>query len=377
MSKDDKQLSNPFSTGGGGGQFEAHVQASFVVLMLTGGFAPCMPYWPISKIKLQGKFAGYDTDDLIVFVEKPGGDQKRKLLCQIKHSISITENDKMFGKVIHAAWNDFNNRNLFTRNRDAIALITCQLSATDINDVRTILEWARYSENADEFIRKVNQTHFSSHKKQSKLKAFRRKLNSANGGNLVSDEMLFEFLKHFHLLGYDLDLKAGVTSSLLHSLIGQYSQENASSLWVQLVDEVQSANKNAGTISRESLNDDLRTAFKQRAYAVIPDELSAGQLLSAKPVWNQLAYASDLVVANLLGSWNEKIEADLEIFRQLANEDFSSWITKSRQILQQLASPVSLKNGRWRVTERGAMWQALGARLFDNDLDRFKQCVVS
>ncbi|MDR3599269.1 MAG: DUF3375 family protein [Desulfosporosinus sp.] len=30
MNKTFKQLSNPFSTGGGGGHFEAHVQASFV-----------------------------------------------------------------------------------------------------------------------------------------------------------------------------------------------------------------------------------------------------------------------------------------------------------------------------------------------------------
>src|SRR3972149_5244280 len=72
-----KQLSNPFSTGGGGGLFEAHVQASFVALMLTGGFAQCLPCWPIKKIKLQGKYAGYDTDDLIVFVEKPDGEQTR------------------------------------------------------------------------------------------------------------------------------------------------------------------------------------------------------------------------------------------------------------------------------------------------------------
>jgi hypothetical protein len=30
MSKNNKQLSNPFSTGGGGGHFETHVQAMFV-----------------------------------------------------------------------------------------------------------------------------------------------------------------------------------------------------------------------------------------------------------------------------------------------------------------------------------------------------------
>src|SRR3990170_9097842 len=151
MSNTGKQLSNPFSTGGGGGHFEAHVQASFVALMLTSGFAPCLPCWPISKIKLQGKFAGYDTDDLIVFVEKPGSDQKRKILGQIKHSVSITENDKVFGEVIQAAWNDFNNASLFARNNDVVALITGPLSATDVNDVRTILEWARRSENAEEF----------------------------------------------------------------------------------------------------------------------------------------------------------------------------------------------------------------------------------
>ena len=67
-----KKISNPFSTGGGGFQFESQVQASFVVLMLADGYAPCMPCWPISKIKLQGKFAGYSTDDLIVFVKKEG-----------------------------------------------------------------------------------------------------------------------------------------------------------------------------------------------------------------------------------------------------------------------------------------------------------------
>lgn len=83
-----KELSNPFSTGGGGAHFEAHVQASFVALMLTGGFAPCLPCWPIKKVKLQGKFLGYDTDDLVVVVASENGQEERKLLVQIKHSIT-------------------------------------------------------------------------------------------------------------------------------------------------------------------------------------------------------------------------------------------------------------------------------------------------
>ena len=377
MTKSGKELSNPFSTGSGGGQFEAHVQTSFVVLMLTGGFTPCMPCWPISKIKLQGRFAGYHTDDLIVFIENPGNDQKRKILGQIKHSINITKNDKVFGEIIQAAWNDFNNLNLFAKNKDVIALITGPLSATDINDTRTILEWTRHSENADEFLKKVGMTHLSSQRKRYKLQAFKTNLKNANGGNPVSDEILFEFLKHFHLLSYDLDIHAGVTLALLHSLIDQYSQENASSLWARLVDEVQSANKNAGTISPESLPDNLRTAFAHRVYAVIPTEFSAGQLPLTKPDWNQHAHASDLVIANLIGAWDEKNASDIEVVSQLANEEFSSWISKIKEILQQPASPVALKNGRWCVTERETLWQALGARLFDSNLDSFKQCVVN
>ncbi len=336
-----------------------------------------MPNWPIQKIKLQGKFAGYDTDDLIVYIEEAGSNQKRKILGQIKHSINITENDKVFREVIQAAWNDFTNASLFSRGKDVIALITGPLSSTDINDVRTILEWARHSENAEEIIQKVELTNFSSQRKRNKLQAFKTHLKNANGDNPISDDLLFEFLKHFYLLGYDLDLKAGVTLSLLHSLIGQFTPENAQSLWSRLVDEVQSTNKNAGTITLKSLPEDLRAAFTQRTYTVIPVELSETTLSTPKQDWNQLAYASDLVIANFIGSWNEGNEADLEVISQLANKDYTSWIGEIREILQQPATPIALKNGRWNIAEREVIWQALGARLFDATLDNFKQCIVS
>jgi hypothetical protein len=313
--------------------------------------------------------------DLIVFVENPDSEQKRKMLGQIKHSITITEKDKVFREVIQAAWNDFNNASLFTKNSDVIALITGPLSATDIEDVRTILEWARHSPNATEFIEKVGLANFSSQTKQVKLQAFRTNLDNANGGNPVSDEQLFEFLRHFHLLGYDLDIKAGVTLSLLHSLIGQYAKENVHALWTQLVDEVQSANKNAGTITVGSLPKELREVFKPRVYETIPPELIS--LPAIKLDWNQHPNASSLVYANLLGEWDEKNEADIKILRSVIKEDYDVWIGKIKEVLQHPNSPVSITNGRWQVTDRKALWQALGSRLFDDDLDWFKQLAIS
>src|ERR1051326_3569912 len=101
MSSELTKLSNPFSTGGGGNNFEHHVQSAFVVLMLTGGVVPCLQPWPIKKIKLQGKYAGYNTDDFIAFLENRNGGQKAKLLAQIKHSVGITASDETFANVMH------------------------------------------------------------------------------------------------------------------------------------------------------------------------------------------------------------------------------------------------------------------------------------
>jgi hypothetical protein len=260
MTEPAKQQSNPFSTGGGGLNFETRVQAAFTVLMLSGRSAPCLPTFPIRKIKLQGRYADFNTDDFIVFSKQPETEQEARLLAQIKHDISITGKDATFAEVIQSTWNDFNDES-FDSSIDALALITGPLSATDINDVRPILEWARHTENEEEFFAKINTPNFSSDAKRKKLEAFKTHLKTANDETDVSDRQLWEFLKVFHLIGYDLDTESGSTLSLLYSLIAQYSNEAASFLWARVVDAVQIANQNAGTLTLETLPEDIRTAF--------------------------------------------------------------------------------------------------------------------
>lgn len=376
MASAGRQISNPFSTGGGGVNFEIQVQTSFVALMLAEGFAPCLPCRPIRKIKLQGKFAGYDTDDLIVFTGNEEGSEERKILGQVKHSITITKSDTVFGDVIRAAWSDFSDGRTFKKGKDAIALITGPLSATDIADVRTILEWARSSESEQEFITKVETTKFSSTSKRKKLQAFRKHLDAASGAT-VTDEELVQFLKHFHLLGYDLDIRSGVMHAILHSLIGQSSLRDAASLWAQIVQEVMFANQNAGTITLASLPEELRAAFSKRPVQTIPEELSRGLPPRRVIEWNTSEFASALVTANLLGSWQENSEADNNIVRQLIDGQFDEWQSKIRQVLQLPDSPLSLRNGIWAVRQRGDLWQALGSCVFDNHLDQLKECALS
>jgi hypothetical protein len=255
------QQSNPFSTGSGGPNFETRVQAAFTVLLLAGRVSPCLPQWPIAKIKLQGSYAGFRTDDFIVFSKDPNSQNEAKLLAQIKHEITIGENDEIFKKVIASAWSDFNDPSLFSPGLDALALITGPLSARDIANTRVLLEWARHAETEVEFLTKVNSGNFSSNAKRSKLRTVRLVLAAANGGKELTDIELWNFLKSFFLLGYDLDTKEGSTLSLLQSLIAQSSKAMPVATWSQILDAVQSANQNAGTITLYTLPREIRESF--------------------------------------------------------------------------------------------------------------------
>jgi hypothetical protein len=377
VKKNSKQLSNPFSTGGGGVHFEAHVQASFVALMLTGGYAPCLPCWPIAEIKLQGKIDGFDTDDLIVFVENIGTRERQKLLGQVKHSISITQANSIFSEVIQAAWNDFNNPRVFTKNKDIIALITGPLSATDSRNVQWLLNQARHTKNADEFYINVEKAKFSPAKSSEKLGVIQHHLKLANKNSDVSKDELYSFLNHFHLLGYDLGKEVGVVLSLLHSHISQFNQQTPQWIWSRVIDIVQTWNQDAGTIILEKLPQDLKDAFKQPAVVHIPQELTEIQSISVKTDWSQHQYATDLALANLIGAWNEKKEADTSVLENLTDQSYSTWILKAREVLNFPNSPFSLLNGIWKVTERGNLWDALGLYVFDQHLDAFRQSAVA
>lgn len=378
MSTDGKQLSNPFSTGSGGARFEASIQAKFVTLMLSGGYAPCLPSWPIVEIKLQGSVAGYSTDDLIVFVKNPVNNDRRRLLGQVKSSIAITPKGKLFAEVIQAAWNDFNNPDVFTKGKDVIALITGPINATDTDGVNGLLEQARHTRDADEFLTQVGRAQFCSNNVRNKLTAFKAQLKVSNNGSDVKEQDLYEFLRHFHLLGYDLAKKGSVISSLLNSHIAQFNKDIPDKIWYQIVNEVQDFNQYAGTITLDTLPDDLVEHFKEPEITYIPKELakeyvkSDSELQTVATDWNQHVSAQKLAVANLIGSWKESNDADTAIVTRIVGEDYNNWIVDLREALQVHDCPLSYKNGLWGFKDRLKSWQELGSRLFDDHLDTLK-----
>lgn len=376
MSEQEKLLSNPFSSGGGGHNFEVHIQTFFTLLMLAGGVAPCLPPWPIKKIKLQGKHEGFNTDDCILFVKEFNGIQEAKLLVQIKHIVSITESDKTFGEVIHAAWNDFCDPQLFDRKTDEIALVTGPLSASDNDNARIILEWARHSENANEFISKVERTNFSNDLKREKLNAFRVHLRKAKKED-ISNEELYEFMKKFNLLGSDLDIKNGINISLLRSLINQFLPTDPQRVWTLVVDEVQYANQNAGTLSPETISSEIRKIFIKPKSQVIPVEFVKKEMLEIKADLSLVEYGNEVAFAMLLGAWDESVENDKRAAEKLSSTPYDEWIVKLRNIVIQPKASLVQKNHKWKVIKRLELWKSHGPRIFDEHLDRFKEIVVN
>jgi len=372
------KLSNPFSTGGGGNHFESQVQASFVVLMLTGGFAPILPCWPICKIKLQGKIDGYDTDDLIVYVENPENKEKRKLIGQVKHSISVTKGSLTFGEVVGSAWNDFNNLKLFSRGKDSIALITGPLNGVDAKNVPWILNQARSTNSVGEFFRNVEQANFSPSKSGEKLNVIKHHLKAANGDVDVSDDELYSFLQHFHLLGYDLGGEVGVVVSLLHSHISQFQPHYPHWLWPRLISVIQSCNQESGTITRSNLPEDIQDAFKPRPNPVaeVPERLRA---VSNAPEINSDDYADASYVALviLVGSWDERKKRDVQTLTDLLGLSYDEWIKRARTILHKPSSPLSLKNGVWSVKNKKDLWGQLGSQILDPNLEDFRRAATS
>jgi hypothetical protein len=372
-----KQLTNPFSAGSGGAHFEAHVQASFVVLMLTGGFAPCLQTWPIKKIKLQGKKDGFDTDDLIVFVENDETKESCKLLGQVKHKITFTEKNPVLAEVIQAAWNDFSNPVLFNRDKDVIALITGPLSATDFHNVQWLLNQARHTSSADDFYKNVEKANFSPPKSNEKLNVIRHHLKRSNNNLEVSKDELYAFLKIFHLLGYDLGKETGVVLSLLNSHISQFVQKNPEWLWGRIVDVVQSWNQDAGTIVHNELPKDVIDAFKQRTYSHIPSELVVALSPPISTNWMQYTFAAELALVNLAGAWSDNNAADASFLSKLTSQSYTSLVEKTREMLHLPDAPISIRNGIWEIQERANLWDLLGKRIFDAHLDVFKSSIIS
>lgn len=282
--------------------------------------------------------------------------------------------------MIAAAWCDFNNPKVFQRPFDQFGLITGPLSALDIDATRWVLEHARHSESSKDFFEKMDLGRFVSNDQRRKLGAFREQLKNANGADVPADEC-WQFLKCFHLLGYDLDIQSGVTLSLLHSMAGQFAGDQAKFAWLSVLNAVQDSNQIAGTISRDSLPPEVVKLFTPKVIHQQPATLKAPEApvpaipvvaVPALPVSHPEVY----VVAALLGEWNEANEADCRLVSNIAGSLFDLWLKSAREVLVQSGPRIQCRDGHWWVSERSKVLADIAPHIFNEHLDRFGKVAV-
>ena len=365
----DNYLSNSFSTGSGGENFENRIQASFVVLLLVKGSAPVLPAWPIKKLKLQGSYKGYNTDDLIVYVEQESSGREAKLLCQIKHFVSITKSNRQFRDVIHAAWDDFNNKEIFIQGKDAIALITGPLSERDTKDFRNLLKQARFSENEEDFFNRMELENFTSTIQREKLEIIKKFLCSANQDEMPLKKEIWGFLSSFHLLIYDMDIQ-GVTFSLLHSLINQSSTQAPDNIFAKIMEIVTWENENAGLITRNTLPPSLLSEFEIPTVKKKDDIMEITDDYIERIPENQHL---NIILANLIGSWEENNDIDKKLVSNLTGQEYLKWTTELKTLLLKTNVPLQQNNGIWNITDRVNILKVFGFYISDDHLVVFKE----
>jgi hypothetical protein len=370
------QISSPFASGGGGTNFEIQVQAAFAALMLADGFAPCLPCRPIQKLQLQGRRLGFRTDDLVVFTGTHDGPDAARLLVQVKHGVKLTKCDQRFGDAIKAAWLDFVNPAVFRQGIDKIALVSGPLSATDIEDAVRLPEWARTCNSAQEFLTKVDTLGFSSGSKKDKLGAFRSQLNNA-AGYAVSDEELLSFLRHYHILGYDLDLRYGVMHALLHSVLSPHAPSNAEGVWAKIMQEIMTCNQNGGTVTRELFPRELRDAIAPSRLVRMSRRISS-DLPPLAPHWRDRSeFGAPLMIASLLGCWDERVAADIAVAEGILRANAQQWLHVLRELVLCDDAPLVHRGGAWSIGDRRALWEFTAPRIFDQHLKSFHDAAIA
>ncbi len=258
-----KKASNPFSTGGGGVNFEQKVQSSFLALFLMGGTFPIMGRSDCIKVSLQSRRQGLQTDDAVVTF-RGENQQEYKLLAQIKHKLTFTEKDEQAKEALEQAWVDFTSPGKFDPKNDRIVIITGALSQTLIDHLKPLFDWARTSENEKDFMNRFEENAGEKKKKLGSFRAIIQRIVKAE----ISDKQFWEFLKVLDILDYDLDHTSGKDEASIITQLSAHlvdrSQANSNRVWQEICAEVARFNSRAGVLTADNLSPSLKSQFIQR-----------------------------------------------------------------------------------------------------------------
>ncbi len=257
QSRQPKKVASPYSTGGGGANFEDYVGAYYLAMMLLRATPLGQSAAATAReVQFQSLYRGEPVDDLRILSNLPQGEMK--LALQIKHDLTFGEKDDTFDEVLYACWQTFSASSfVFGFDRFGLALGVYKPSHKHYKDTMT---WARASTTGADFLLRIS-LNGPGHKTQGQfVELIRKKLVTYASRNIEQDE-LRNFLHSMVLLHFDFQQDASHDQArtielLRHMLLPEYQAE-AAHLFQQLVTYAAEAHRTAGSLSWGTLTERL------------------------------------------------------------------------------------------------------------------------
>jgi hypothetical protein len=199
------QISNPFSTGGGGTTFEQMVGTHYLVSLLASDIPRGLSKGICHKVSFQQRWSDVILDDIVVTSRLSNGSE-HKLMLQVKHDItvSLAPSNKLFRRVIHDCWETFiSRRGDFDPDKDRLGIAVGVYNTRIDKHFQSLLQWARTSTSVEEFSRYQTTTFASDDMREYHSILGETLSDMAN--RTLSDIEIWRFLKCFVYIHFDIE----------------------------------------------------------------------------------------------------------------------------------------------------------------------------
>ena len=264
MSTEDR-ISTTGETGGAGTNYEHHVGASFLARLLMGGLSPVFANsrLRIEKVAFQTSRLGWETDDLLIICSSEGMEQ-RNLAIQSKRNFVLRESNAECVETILAFWRDFTNRDVFDRDKDALALATLPSSKDLSSGLRDLFHYARSSSDEHDFADRL--TRMANEPIRRYCKTIRSIIQNGISSEITEREF-WCFLKTVYLLNLDLQTdtsaeEASVKTMLTIALREPEDLSIPDSTWSELIVIAANAASDGRTYSMADLPKAVREPYR-------------------------------------------------------------------------------------------------------------------
>jgi len=226
----------------------------YLLAMLTGGEARGMPGSHIQRIQFQGAGDGFPLDDVVVHAELATGAAAIADI-QVKRSISFSPGDSVFQKVASQIADAQKARKLEGTSGYAMAIATARSSWKIDGAYQEVLLWARDTESAITFFRKLNREGTSSEAMRTFVATLRSHL--AEFGEQSDDETLWRVLRKLQILVFDFLGTGGQSDALVRErcalALDPSERSKAGTLWASLCQIAQELASRGGEITVDEL----------------------------------------------------------------------------------------------------------------------------